>query len=72
MSVFLTGDTGFVGKNFISYFGEKITIKPYSRKPIFSISEKIVVHLAGKAHDLSSNLNFHDCLGDFSSNSKTL
>lgn len=60
MSVFLTGDTGFVGKNFISYFGEKFTIKPYSRKPIFSISEKIVVHLAGKAHDLSSNLNFQE------------
>lgn len=52
MSIFLTGSSGFVGKNIISYFGKEVAISKYERDSVISIQEDIVIHLAGKAHDL--------------------
>lgn len=52
MNIFLTGASGFVGKNFITYFNNSHKIRPYLRESNISISEEIVVHFAGKAHDL--------------------
>lgn len=52
MSIFLTGSSGFVGKNISSYFGKEVTINKYERGSVISIEEDIVIHLAGKAHDL--------------------
>ncbi len=57
MSVYLTGATGFVGKNLISYFDNKIEIKKHVKGEEFYISQKIVIHLAGKAHDLKNISN---------------
>ena len=54
MSIYLTGASGFVGKNLISYFNNKIEIKKHVRDEEFCISQKIVIHLAGKAHDLKN------------------
>jgi nucleoside-diphosphate-sugar epimerase len=52
MSIFLTGSSGFVGKNIVSYFGKEVAINMYKRGSVISIQEDIVIHLAGKAHDL--------------------
>jgi nucleoside-diphosphate-sugar epimerase len=52
MSIYLTGSTGFVGKNLISYLGDKVLVNKYSRGSDINIQEDIVIHLAGNAHDL--------------------
>lgn len=58
-SVFLTGSTGFIGQNFNLYFNKSYKIRSYLRESNFSINEEVVLHLAGKAHDLNniSNVN---------------
>ena len=57
MSIYLTGASGFVGENLISYFNNKIEIKKHVRDVEFCISQNIVIHLAGKAHDLKNISN---------------
>lgn len=57
MNIFITGASGFVGTNLISYFKNKVQIKKYVRDSNFLITQKIVIHLAGKAHDLKNILN---------------
>ena len=57
MSIYLTGASGFVGKNLISYFNNKIEIKKHVRDVEFCVSQDIVIHLAGKAHDLKNISN---------------
>lgn len=57
MSIYLTGASGFVGKNLISYFKNKIEIKKHVRDSEFLIKENTVIHLAGKAHDLKNISN---------------
>jgi nucleoside-diphosphate-sugar epimerase len=52
MSIYLTGATGFVGKNLISYLADRVVINKYTRGSEIIIQEDIVIHLAGKAHDL--------------------
>ena len=56
-SVFLTGSTGFVGTSFLNYFkGEIVHVS--SRGNECNINgAKIVIHLAGKAHDLKKTSN---------------
>jgi len=52
-NIFITGSTGFVGINCISYFKNDFLFNTYNRnqKDIF-INDDIVLHFAGKAHDL--------------------
>lgn len=57
MSIYLTGASGFVGKNLISYFNNKIEIKKHVRGSEFLINQNTVIHLAGKAHDLKNISN---------------
>lgn len=52
MSVLLTGSTGFVGTNLISFLKGKYQINSLKKKSEVNIHENIVIHLAGKAHDL--------------------
>ena len=52
MSIYLTGASGFVGKNLISYLADRVVINKYTRGSEIIIQEDIVIHLAGKAHDL--------------------
>ncbi len=60
MNIYLTGASGFVGKNLISYFKNKFEIKKHVRGVEFCISQNIVIHLAGKAHDLSNISNIEE------------
>ncbi|USQ03332.1 NAD-dependent epimerase/dehydratase family protein [Aquirufa antheringensis] len=53
-SIFITGSTGFVGRNLISHFNTKYSIFPYLKNAPISINQDIVLHLAGKAHDLNN------------------
>ena len=57
MSIYLTGASGFVGKNLITNFNKDYDIKKYIRGSEFLIKENTVIHLAGKAHDLKNISN---------------
>jgi nucleoside-diphosphate-sugar epimerase len=60
MSIFLTGSSGFVGKNIVSYFGNQLHINNYKKGSLINIHEDIVIHLAGKAHDLKNTANIEE------------
>jgi len=54
---FLTGSSGFVGTSFIKYFqSEVVKLSSRSNETYFE-DAKIIVHLAGKAHDLKKTSN---------------
>ena len=55
--IFLTGSTGFVGISCIKYFqSEVVKFSSRSNETYFE-DAKIIVHLAGKAHDLKKTSN---------------
>ena len=56
-SLFITGSTGFVGKNIIKYFNSKFEIYKFSKNEKININQEIVLHFAGKAHDLKNTAN---------------
>ena len=56
-SIFLTGSSGFVGKNLISSFKKKYKIFRFKRNSKININQNTVIHLAGIAHDTSKNLD---------------
>ena len=60
MSIFLTGSSGFIGKNLISYFSGRFFIKTYKRESIILIEQDYVIHLAGKAHDTKNTFSKRD------------
>ena len=53
-SIFLTGASGFVGKNLIKNFSSNFSINIADRNSPIIINDSIVIHLAGKAHDLKN------------------
>ena len=53
-SYFITGSSGFVGKNLIKNISKDDTIYAYKRNSLIEINQDIVIHLAGKAHDLKN------------------
>jgi len=57
MSIYLTGASGFVGKNLITNFNKDFDIKKHTRGSEFLIKQNTVIHLAGKAHDLKNISN---------------
>lgn len=59
-SIFITGSTGFVGKNVLKYFNSNFIFNKYNRESIVDIKEDIVLHFAGKAHDLKNVSNFEE------------
>jgi nucleoside-diphosphate-sugar epimerase len=54
MNILLTGSSGFVGKNIITNFSDRFVLTKYTRGTKINIKEDIVIHLAGKAHDLKN------------------
>jgi nucleoside-diphosphate-sugar epimerase len=57
MKIFLTGGSGFVGKNVSSYFSNNYSINRYIKNSQVRIQDDIVIHLAGLAHDLKNVSN---------------
>jgi len=56
-NIFITGSTGFVGKNLLQHFDNLVAITKYERGTVVNINQDIVIHLAGKAHDLKNTSN---------------
>ncbi len=54
MKILLTGYSGFVGKNLLEYFKSTYTFSKYEKGANINISQEVVIHLAGKAHDLKN------------------
>ena len=56
--ILITGATGFVGKNLQNYLSPSFEINPLSVRYIanqqFNLSGDVIIHLAGKAHDLKN------------------
>jgi len=57
MTIFLTGSSGFVGLNLVKFLNNNYSIIKYQRDSKLLINESIVIHLAGKAHDLKKTSN---------------
>lgn len=71
MSIYLTGSSGFVGENIVTYFAEQLAITNFTRGSAINIQEDNVIHLAGKAHDLknvSSVADYYLVNTDFTKN----
>jgi nucleoside-diphosphate-sugar epimerase len=56
-SIFITGSSGFVGKNLIKYFNSTYDFYKYSKNEDIKINQDVVLHFAGKAHDLKNTSN---------------
>jgi nucleoside-diphosphate-sugar epimerase len=57
VKVFITGSHGFVGKNLLNHFENIYSISKHEKGAVVNISQDIVIHLAGKAHDLKNVTN---------------
>jgi nucleoside-diphosphate-sugar epimerase len=56
-SIFITGSSGFVGLNLIEYLRSFFILIKYQREAPIEINQDIVIHLAGKAHDIKKTSN---------------
>ena len=56
-SIFITGSNGFIGKNMITYFSLDYSFVKYDKTNPVNIQGEVVLHLAGKAHDLKNVSN---------------
>jgi nucleoside-diphosphate-sugar epimerase len=56
-SIYLTGSNGFVGINIYKYFENIYKYSKYKKGDSISINQDVVIHLAGKAHDLKNTSN---------------
>lgn len=52
--IFITGSSGFVGINLIKYLGSTYDVEKYFRGSPFKLDHEIIIHLAGKAHDIKN------------------
>ena len=53
-SIFLTGSSGFVGNSLIKFSSSFFNITRYEKGMFLQIGQDVVIHLAGKAHDLKN------------------
>lgn len=64
MNLLITGLNGFVGQNLIEYLGPRFNIRGlsirYIQNQIFKINADVIIHLAGKAHDIKKVSNPSD------------
>jgi nucleoside-diphosphate-sugar epimerase len=60
MTIFLTGSGGFVGNSIKKYLSNSFHFFDYNRQEEIKIKEDIVLHFAGKAHDLKKVSSIDD------------
>jgi nucleoside-diphosphate-sugar epimerase len=53
-SLFITGGSGFVGSNLIKLFASIYEFVTYKKGTLVQVYQDVVIHLAGKAHDLKN------------------
>ncbi len=53
-SIFITGSTGFIGRNIMQYFDSEFEFYYFSKNEEININQDVILHLAGKAHDLKN------------------
>jgi nucleoside-diphosphate-sugar epimerase len=53
-SLFITGGSGFVGGNLIKIFSSIYDILIYKKGTLVQVEQNIVIHLAGKSHDIKN------------------
>jgi len=58
--IFITGSSGFVGINLIKYLDTIYSLDKYLKNSQINIDHEIVIHLAGKAHDLKNISSSND------------
>jgi nucleoside-diphosphate-sugar epimerase len=58
--IYITGSSGFIGSYFLRYFENLYSFKKYIKENTININEDIVIHLAGKAHDLKNISNSNE------------
>jgi nucleoside-diphosphate-sugar epimerase len=56
-NIFITGSTGFLGVYLLKYFSNQFFFRCYIRNDSLIINEEVLLHLAGKAHDLNKTSN---------------
>ncbi len=59
-SIFITGSTGFIGKNILQYFNSEFEFYNFSKSKKININQNVVLHLAGKAHDFKNTSNYSE------------
>jgi nucleoside-diphosphate-sugar epimerase len=57
ISIGITGYNGFVGKNILEKFEQRYQFDCYKKYQPFKIIQDVVIHLAGKSHDLRNILD---------------
>jgi nucleoside-diphosphate-sugar epimerase len=55
--IFITGSSGFVGLTMIKELSNHFRFSYYSKESFIEIKQDVVIHLAGKAHDLKKTSN---------------
>jgi nucleoside-diphosphate-sugar epimerase len=71
-SIFITGGSGFIGLNLIEYLTPFFTFYKYQRETPIEIYQEVVIHLAGKAHDLKKITNSNEYFQDNTELTKTV
>lgn len=67
ISIYITGSSGFIGKNLFKHFEKIYTFSNFEKGGSVNINQDVVIHLAGKAHDLE---NISDPLDYYISNTE--
>jgi nucleoside-diphosphate-sugar epimerase len=58
--IFLTGASGFIGSYFVNQFDSKFDFFKYEKNSDINIQQEIVLHFAGKAHDLKQIIDYSE------------